>query len=762
MLKNTRFILFVSLISFFNCISGQTSSSEELSLFLSDSLIMRNMNGDLIADPFSGGIESPKFFKIELNGDSKEDLIAFDRKNGKLSTYINNGSPGNAIYRHSPEFEGLFPKGKYSYYLVDVNRDGFKDIICGNPNRNRMDFYLNKGIAAPNLSFEFKSQLQFLHYTPPAPGVKNSFGNPIQHIQAFDDVDGDGDIDILSLGPFGGSLQYFVNKQEESNLPKDSLDFHLGELCFGYFNEELDNQFTLGTCTSPKYYTRRHTGGTSVLLLDLNKDGDKDILMGNNGFDNLVMLENGYEDYNTSHDSIVTWDSIFPRNTIQAKMHTFPSASYTDITGDGIKDLVVVPTWSTDYFIKGVNQTMLYSNSGQNDSPVFNYVGNNFLMNSSIDLGGNCSPAFWDYDGDGDMDLFVAHSGDAEFTDLIKDQVALYKNIGTKTKPEMQLTNMNFGDFDKFVLVYSRLTIFDFDEDGKPEFYFGQKDGKVIQFKNNGTNTNPDFVLSNANFVGFQAQFGYAAPTFWDYNDDGATDVLLGSYSGNIAYFKNTGSNSAPVFSWQMDQMGKMFTNEFTYRTDPPSYESIGSSTPLVTDLNGDDEVEILSGSLHGGLYAWIPSKNPEDSFARYENFMKYLDYNGDTLNDYFFGKSVAVAAADLDGDTIQDIIVTTNAGGMFYLSGKARKFSVGTNTLKKLHLGIYPNPTEGKISINNLPRNTPKEMHIVDPQGKLMFRHFTEGAAETINLENLPQGIYILRIQVQGYQDFVYRISKI
>ena len=113
MLKTPKNILLL-LIS---CISlpllGQGPSDKELSLFLSDSLPMRDESGNLLADPFTGGIESPKFFKLELNGDAKEDLIVFDRKNNKISTYINNGSAGNTVYRHSPEFEGLFPKGRY-------------------------------------------------------------------------------------------------------------------------------------------------------------------------------------------------------------------------------------------------------------------------------------------------------------------------------------------------------------------------------------------------------------------------------------------------------------------------------------------------------------------------------------------------------------------------------------------------------------------------------------------------------------------------
>jgi len=762
MLKTPKNILLL-LIS---CISlpllGQGPSDKELSLFLSDSLPMRDESGNLLADPFTGGIESPKFFKLELNGDAKEDLIVFDRKNNKISTYINNGSAGNAVYRHSPEFEGLFPKGRYSYYIVDVDRDGHMDIICGNPIQNRLDFYLNKGTAAPDLTFQNRGQINFLHYTPPSPGVKNSFGNPIQHIQAVEDVDGDGDIDIITLGPFGGSLQYFVNHQADSSLPKDSLDFHLGELCFGYFNEALANQVTLGTCTGPKYYTRRHTGGTSLLLLDLNKDGDKDILMGNNGFDNLVMLENGYSDYTTSYDSIIAWDSIFPRNTLQAKIHTYPSASYVDITGDGINDLVVAPTWNTDFTTKGLNQTMLYSNSGQNDSPIFNYVGNNFLMNSSIDLGENCSPAFWDYDSDGDMDLFIAFSGDAEKNFLARDKVALFKNIGTKTKPELQFIDTNYGNFASLGLRYSRLAIYDLDKDGKPEFYFGQQDGFVIQCTNNGTSLSPNFVKTSSNLIGLQAQFGYAAPAFWDYDKDGATDVILGSYSGNLSYYKNTGTNAAPVFTWQMDQMGKMFTNEFTYRTAPPSYESIGASTPIIADLNGDNKVEVIAGSLHGGLYAWIPTNNPQDSFAQYENFMKYLDYKGDTQTNYYFGRNIAVAAADLDGDTIQDLIVTTDAGGIFYLSGKARKFEVSVQDLKTFHLDVYPNPTQGKVGIQNMPQGSKKQLTLVDPQGKLILQQETKLGTDQIDLTAIPLGIYILRIQADGYNDFVYRISKL
>lgn len=735
--------------------------SSELKLFLSDSLEIQDINGNVLADPFSGGIESPRFFNLELNGDDKPDLVVFDRKNNKISTFLNEGTSGDAVYRHNVAFEHLFPKGRFNYYLVDIDRDGFKDIICGDIFQNRMVYYRNKGLAAPALEFENRGFLNYLHFNPPSPGVRNSLGNPIQHIHAVDDVDGDGDIDFLSISSFGGNLEYYENRQVENGLPKDSIDFHLSDLCFGYFKEGLANEVLIGQCQTTKHHTRRHAAGSSLLLLDLDKDGDKDLLLSNSGFQNILKLVNGYVEHNASYDSMISWDSIYPRNTQQAKIDEFPSASLADINGDGVNDLIVCPTWNTDEEIKGTEQTMLYLNNGSNDSFDLSYQGSNFLMSQSIDLGANASPCFYDYDGDGDQDLFVVHSGDRNLTGGIKDQIALFKNVGDKNNPKLRLSDLNFGNFSQFNLSYSHLAIYDFDEDGKYEFYLGQLDGSVDQFTNSGSNASPVFALNNSNFVGSFATSD-AAISFMDYNKDGKTDIILGSFIGDISLYENTGTNQAPSFTWKADRFGKMFTNAFTNRTNPPSFEGIGRSRPLVVDMNGDGTEEIIAGSFSGKIFAWQPTENINDSFLPFQNFINFIDANDDTLTDYFFGLNTSVAAADLDNDTITDLLVFNDAGGFHYLSGKARKFVVSNPQLKKLNSQIYPNPTQELLNITGIPTGSEASIKIFDMNGRLIQNVKVNDTQLSLNLSSYKEGIYIIEIGVSGYETFYSRIQKI
>ncbi len=731
-------------------------AQDELKLFISDSLEIRNLLGDLYEDPFTGGIESPKFFNMDLNNDAKQDLVVFDRANGKISTYINIGTTTQSKFTYSPEFESFFPKGRYNYVIADVDRDGFKDVICGDLNQNKMSFYRNKGLQLPLIRFQFQSYLAYVHYQPPVPDYKNNFGNPIQHIHGIDDIDGDGDLDFVTLSPLGGNLEFYKNNQVEKGLPADSLDFYLGELCFGYFNEGNTNSILLHQCQGPKYYTRRHAGGTSVFFIDLNGDGDKDLLLGNNSYDNLLMLENGYEDYTANYDTIVSWDNIFPRNTTQAKINTFPMVSYCDITGNGKNDMIVTPTWNADYNIKNINQTLLYENTGANDNPIFTYKNDNFLMEKSIDFGNYTSPAFYDFDSDGDQDLFVAYSGNSEITGFTKDKVAVYENIGTKNKANFKLILLDFSNLSAQNLTYSRLSIFDFDKDGRPEFYFGQQDGSIKSFKFVGDPKSTPLTLSNNNFGNVNAVYGYAAPAFWDFDNDGNNDLLLGANSGKIQYFKNTGTNAAPIFTLVSDTIGKMMTNELRTNTNPPSYSFFGRSTPIVVDMNGDGKNEIISGSNSGQLYAWKPTADAFDSFIQFPKFLNFVNsIKNDTTHTFNFGLNTTVAAADLDGDTIADLLVGNDAGGFHFLSGKARvaKITVGIQkvTQKDFNIKVYPNPTTSNFTVANLPEKGEKTIQVYDVLGKEILHRSTNENNINLDLSENTKGIYMIKIEAKG-----------
>jgi hypothetical protein len=60
------------------------------------------------------------------------------------------------------------------------------------------------------------------------------------------------------------------------------------------------------------------------------------------------------------------------------------------------------------------------------------------------------------------------------------------------------------------------------------------------------------------------------------------------------------------------------------------------------------------------------------------------------------------------------------------------------------------------------MPQGSKKQLTLVDPQGKLILQQETKLGTDQIDLTAIPLGIYILRIQADGYNDFVYRISKL
>ena len=54
-----------------------------------------------------------------------------------------------------------------------------------------------------------------------------------------------------------------------------------------------------------------------------------------------------------------------------------------------------------------------------------------------------------------------------------------------------------------------------------------------------------------ANGAPIELQLGHADPCVIDWDGDGLKDLLVGQYtSGKIRFYKNSGSNSAPVFTF--------------------------------------------------------------------------------------------------------------------------------------------------------------------------------------------------------------------
>ncbi|MEL6987562.1 MAG: VCBS repeat-containing protein, partial [Bacteroidota bacterium] len=162
----------------------------------------KSMDGTAIKDPLFGGFNSPQFSSIDLNRDGIKDLFVFDRIGEKVKTFINQG--GNGInYTYAPEYESIFPN-LYSFAILrDFNQDGIEDIFTSSINRGPvgsgmlvMEGFIEEG----NLQFRrFQHQPWTANVisVPSINGQRTNMEIPFTDIPAVDDIDGDGDLDVV-------------------------------------------------------------------------------------------------------------------------------------------------------------------------------------------------------------------------------------------------------------------------------------------------------------------------------------------------------------------------------------------------------------------------------------------------------------------------------------------------------------------------------------------------------------------------------------
>lgn len=78
----------------------------------------------------------------------------------------------------------------------------------------------------------------YSNYQPdsPTPSMVNLYVSSID-IPAIEDVDGDGDLDIITFSILGSQVEYHKNLSMERYGDCDSLDYELRNKCWGFFTE---------------------------------------------------------------------------------------------------------------------------------------------------------------------------------------------------------------------------------------------------------------------------------------------------------------------------------------------------------------------------------------------------------------------------------------------------------------------------------------------------------------------------------------------
>ncbi len=491
-------------------------------------------DGDSLINAWAGGVNYGQVNTIDLNLDNVEDLLIFDRNTRQVQTYLRVGN----TYKYAPEYAKFFPQAKSWMLLRDYNCDGKKDIFFNVGS----DIQVWKNTSVSELSFDdiTKGPLQTIYSSST---TTNNLFVTSADIPGIADIDMDGDLDIVTFENGGVIMEFHENR---ANC---GLDFKVRERCWGHFIESgVYRSVSLNSCTPFKKKTL-HTGST-ILVLDLNGDSLKDMILGNVSYTDMIALYNGG---NLDSTHFTSQDTLYPTYDKAIDVYQFPMATYEDVTFDGKPDLLVTPADLGDGS-QDRQSIVLYENTGGSTSPIFNYRQKDFMQNTMIDLGRGAVPRFADLNGDSLQDLVVANNN--TFVDGITNNhfYHYYINTGTQTKPEFTLLDTNFANISGYPGLDAGTipTFGDLDGDGDLDMIVGDQNGNLYYFKNSSA-TAPNFTFQIA-LSGLNVG-NNAAPYLFDMDKDGDLDLLVGNEKGKVYYFVNSSSTN-PNFTLQSTNYG--------------------------------------------------------------------------------------------------------------------------------------------------------------------------------------------------------------
>jgi hypothetical protein len=727
----------------------------------SDSITVK-AGTDTLDHAWAGGFNYAQFSDIDFDYDGDLDLVVFDRSSDNIKVFLQEDINGSPVYKFAYNAGLSFPTDiRYRMTTVDYDKDGQKDLFAYGIGGIKV--YRNVGSATNGLQWEVSKNLLYSDYN----GTYTNLYVSSSDIPAIVDVEGDGDIDILTFHISGEHLQYHQNQSMELYGVPDSLEFVLKNDCWGKFREDLNTSTvylndTSLPCTSgnvpgaeltpnddlpsdkkPGAAEPKHSGST-VLALDIDNSGVLDLVLGDVSYPNLNLLINGGSAPNTN-SAMVSVDGNFPSNSLPANIQIFPAAFLVDTDFDGKRDLIVCP--NAKNISENESSIRQYKNMGTESSPVFIHQTNDFLQNEMIEHGTGTVPVFFDFDQDGLEDLFVANYFRYIPTLNKEASIAYYKNTGTPTDPVFTFIDYNFLNLNGSGYGLRMIPAFgDIDSDGDADMFIGRENGSLVYYQNISTPPSVNFAAPVLNYPdnnGSPISSGqYATPQLFDLNEDGLLDLILGRKTGEIIYYKNIGTAASPSFQLENDTLGNI---------DIATVSPDGFATPHFFKHN--DTIYLFLGGADGKL--------------RYYNDIENNLVSGSSFNlfsDNFLNVKVGAYSSfyvnDIDNDSYLNLFIGQDLGGVHHLEVNPNSQAYLEELDETIGSVIYPNPTEGVFTVSTLTQGDLR-ISVTDLFGKSVIEESTFSGKTNVDLIYQRSGIYLVLIEDMNGNRSVKRIVK-
>jgi len=682
-------------------------------------------NGRPLKNPFSGGLNLPQFSSIDLDLDGSEDLLVFDRSGNAILPFLKSETEAGIQYHYQPRYHDAFPKLTNWVLCRDINCDGKKDIITSNATRNGIRIFAN--VSDTRLRFEQTDSLLLTQDS-------SLIYVPGTDIPAIEDIDMDGDLDILSFDANGLYVIYYQNLSVEHSGTCKSPTFIINTPCWGVFQEAgLDNSILLNQGCQPQQSPRTtlHAGST-LALLPSERDRTWDLLLGDISHENLVFLDNQGSSEQARIDDIIF--RFPPSNPVS--LYFFPAAFFLNLDSDSPDEMIVAP--NAPNVSDNFDQIWLYKDTTSLGAGDYSLVQQDFLLEDMIDCGSNSHPVLWDYNDDGWKDLLIGNKAYQTEGNNPGSAITLYEFTGTATEPGFTLVSRDFLSISSLFpqpIQDIHFTIEDIDQDGTDDMILGDINGQIhwIRLVKSADTIRPELQA----YQWLDIDVGqFATPYLFDINQDGMIDLITGELNGNINYFENIGDNTKPFFDSEP-------TTENWGGISTRSACCSGFSAPFIRE-NPDGTFSVFTGSEEGKIYRY---KGITNLLASTFTLSDSVSGMGGRTNVVGFG---SFQDRPLHTDSYK-LFIGNSRGGLHFFSEQISPSTSTTHLDTHPQLYLFPNPSHKPFFTLTLPvPNQAVTIELFNSNGIPVYQQYLPqpGSRINIHIPGITPGLYYTQIK--------------
>ncbi len=574
-----------------------------------DGIDVRDRSGALIAQPFIGGFDNPRPQLVDL-GTGRLDLFVQEFPDQLM--YFEH--VGDHFVWRTDQYQAL-EIGQW-FRFADLDGDGRVDLLAEEP-FGYIRVYRNEGTAAAP------------QFVPAVDSLRDVDGAPIyadpQNILNVVDIDCNHRLDLF-IGRLTGTIdRYEADGTDAHGFPRFRMiderwqGIEILGPTPGVLNGIMPDRSGIGGGG-----TSRH-GANTMAFGDIDGDGDLDLFWGDFFEPGLLLIPN---EGSCAAPSLRAAPRRFPfGSAVVTSGYNAPTTG--DVDGDGRLD-VVMGVVGGAYQPNHTTIANLYLIE-QKQPGIFTTVTSQLIP--MIDVGSESAPALADIDGDGDLDLLVGNRIDP--ANDSSGTITWFENVGTASHPVLQ----DRGTLPIRGQYNYAPAVADLDGDGLPDLVLGTWTNNVEWYRNTGARGKPAWKLADSALVEL-ARGSNTVPAAGDIDGDGLIDLVVGSASGRLTFYRNVGSRTAPRFAVVTTALD---TIKFGRR-----------AAPALADMDGDGRPDLLVGNEDGTIVLWRNSGTRGTfKFTRDSTFVMQS------------APDATPAVGDLRGRGGRDILVGTEGGGL-------------------------------------------------------------------------------------------------